>query len=109
MHIRVNYVTDVVHMRGRSRSARPLATPANGRSGPARTVQMPRCDATVSRPAIQWIQPGAVLVIDQDGDDQVSRGGETTSLVATMKGTIDGVTIIPGDLVAAALLRKRGW
>jgi regulator of RNase E activity RraA len=46
----------------------------------------------MSRPAIQSILPGEILVIDQDGDDQVSCWGEMTSLAAKMKGAA-GVVI----------------
>ena len=70
---------------------KPLFTPLQI-VGRARTVRMPRGDATMSRPAIQSIQPGDVLIIDQDGDDQVSCWGEMTSLAAKMKGCV-GVII----------------
>jgi len=81
---------------------KPLFTPI-GIVGRARTVRMPRGDATMSRPAIQSIQPGEILVIDQDGDDQVSCWGEMTSLAAKMKGAV-GV-IIDGSATDWAEIR----
>jgi len=70
---------------------KPLFTPIAA-VGRARTVKMPRGDGALSRPAIQSIQPGDVLVIDQDGDEQVSCWGEMTSLATKMRGAV-GVII----------------
>ena len=83
---------------------KPLFTPVSI-VGRARTVRMPRGDATMSRPAIQSIQPGEVLIIDQDGDDQVSCWGEMTSLAARMKGAV-GV-IIDGSATDWAEIRAQ--
>jgi regulator of RNase E activity RraA len=66
---------------------------------------MPRGDATMSRAAIQSVQPGDVLIIDQDGDDQVSCWGEMTSLAAKMKGCV-GV-IIDGSATDWAEIRQQ--
>ena len=83
---------------------KPLFTPLTI-VGRARTVRMPRGDATMSRPAIQSLQPGDVLIIDQDGDDQVSCWGEMTSLAAKMKGCV-GV-IIDGSATDWAEIRQQ--
>jgi 4-hydroxy-4-methyl-2-oxoglutarate aldolase len=83
---------------------KPLFTPVSI-VGRARTVRMPRGDATMSRPAIQSLQPGEILVIDQDGDDQVSCWGEMTSLAAKMKGAV-GV-IIDGSATDWAEIRAQ--
>jgi len=83
---------------------KPLFTPLSI-VGRARTVRMPRGDASMSRPAIQSIQPGEVLIIDQDGDDQVSCWGEMTSLAAKMKGAV-GV-IIDGSATDWAEIRAQ--
>jgi 4-hydroxy-4-methyl-2-oxoglutarate aldolase len=83
---------------------KPLFTPL-AIVGRARTVRMPRGDAAMSRPAIQSIQPGDVLIIDQDGDDQVSCWGEMTSLAAKMKGAV-GV-IIDGSATDWAEIRQQ--
>lgn len=81
---------------------KPLFTPISA-VGRARTVRMPRGDGALSRPAIQAIQPGDVLVIAQDGDDQVSCWGEMTSLAAKMRGAV-GV-IIDGSATDWAEIR----
>jgi 4-hydroxy-4-methyl-2-oxoglutarate aldolase len=83
---------------------KPLFTPILA-VGRARTVRMPRGDATMSRAAIQSIQPGDVLIIDQDGDEQVSCWGEMTSLAAKMKGCV-GV-IIEGSATDWAEIRQQ--
>ncbi|MGE3271474.1 MAG: RraA family protein [Chloroflexota bacterium] len=83
---------------------KPLFTPLSI-VGRARTVRLPRGDGAMVRPAIQSIQPGDVLVMDQDGDDQVTSWGEMTSLAAKMKGCV-GV-IIEGSVTDWAEIRAQ--
>lgn len=60
--------------------------------GRAVTVRMPAGDTSRTRPAIQAIQPGDVLVISQAADTHVASWGEMTSLAAKMRGAV-GVII----------------
>src|SRR3989304_10376794 len=53
--------------------------------GPARTLALPPGDTSLTRPAIDGLRPGDVLVIDQGGDQRAC-GGEMTSLAAQAKG-----------------------
>ena len=53
--------------------------------GPARTLALPPGDTSLTRPAIDGLRPGDVLVIDQGGDQRAC-WGEMTSLAAQAKG-----------------------
>ena len=70
---------------------RPIFTPSKivGRALP---VKMPRGDSSLTRPAINAVQPGDVLILVQDGSTQVACWGEMTSLAAKVRG-VAGVII----------------
>ena len=74
--------------------------------GRAVTARMPRGDSALTRPAIQALQPGNVLVIAQGGDIQVANWGEMTSLAAKMRGAV-GV-IIDGSVTDVVEIREQG-
>jgi len=73
--------------------------------GRAVTARMPRGDSALTRPAIQALQPGGVLVIAQGGDTQVANWGEMTSLAAKMRGAA-GV-IIDGSVTDVVEIRQQ--
>ena len=75
-------------------------------AGRAVTVRMPRGDSALTRPAIEALQPGNVLVIAQGGDTQVANWGEMTSLGAKMRGA-SGV-IIDGSVTDVVEIRQQG-
>ncbi len=73
--------------------------------GRAITVRMPRGDSALTRPAIQALQPGNILVIAQGGDTQVANWGEMTSLAAKMRRAA-GV-IIDGSVTDVVEIRQQ--
>ena len=54
--------------------------------GTALTLKLPAGDVSLTRPAIEQLRAGDVLVIDQGGETQVACWGEMTSLAAKVKG-----------------------
>ena len=74
--------------------------------GRAVTARMPRGDSALTRPAIQALQPGDVLVIAQGADTQVANWGEMTSLAAKIRGAV-GV-IIDGSVTDVVEIRQQG-
>jgi regulator of RNase E activity RraA len=84
---------------------RPIFGPVSV-AGRAVTVQMPRGDSALTRPAIRALQPGNVLVIAQGGDTQVANWGEMTSLGAKMRGAA-GV-ILDGSVTDVVEIRQQG-
>jgi regulator of RNase E activity RraA len=84
---------------------RPIFTPAKivGRALP---VQMPRGDTALTRPAIQAIRPGDVLILAQNGDTQAASWGEMTSLAAKVRGAA-GV-IIDGAVTDIVEIEQQG-
>src|SRR2546421_5088295 len=54
--------------------------------GTAVTLKLPGGDLSLTRAAIDQLQPGDVLVIDFGGQTQMACWGEMTSLAAKMKG-----------------------
>ncbi len=73
--------------------------------GRAVTARMPRGDSALTRPAIQALRPGDVLVVAQGGDTQVANWGEMTSLAAKMRGAV-GV-IIDGSVTDVVEIRQQ--
>lgn len=84
---------------------RPLFGPVSV-VGRAVTARMPRGDSALTRPAIQALRPGNVLVIAQAGDTQVANWGEMTSLGAKMRGA-SGV-IVDGSVTDVVEIRQQG-
>jgi 4-hydroxy-4-methyl-2-oxoglutarate aldolase len=56
--------------------------------GTAVTLKLPEGDIALTRPAIELLRPGDVLVIDQGGETRVACWGEMTSLAAKVKGCV---------------------
>ena len=56
--------------------------------GTAVTAKLAGHDLSMTRPAIDQLQPGDVLVIDFHGETQVACWGEMTSLAAKMRGCV---------------------
>lgn len=56
--------------------------------GTAVTCKLPDDDTALTRAAIDQLQPGDVLVIDQGAQTQVACWGEMTSLAAQVKGCV---------------------
>jgi len=56
--------------------------------GTAVTAKLPEGDLTLTRAAIEQLQPGDVLIVDWGGQSQAACWGEMTSLAAKMKGCV---------------------
>ena len=74
--------------------------------GTAVTLKLPAGDLSLTRPAIDQLQPGDVLVIDHGGETQVACWGEMTSLAAKVKGCV-GV-IIDGAVTDVVEIEEQG-
>ena len=78
--------------------------------GRAVTVKLTPGDVTYTRPAIEALSPGDVLVMDVGGERRVAAWGEMTSLAAQVKGAvgviIDGVCT---DLLEISEMRMPTW
>src|SRR5512143_2130140 len=84
---------------------RPIYGPVSI-AGRAVTARMARGDSALTRPAIQALQPGDVLVVAQGADTQVANWGEMTSLAAKKRGAV-GV-IIDGSVTDVVEIRQQG-
>lgn len=74
--------------------------------GPAFTLRMVPGDSTLTRPALERVAPGDVLVIDQGGDTRAACWGEMTSLRAKTAG-VTGV-IIDGAVTDVVEIEQQG-
>jgi regulator of RNase E activity RraA len=75
-------------------------------AGVAVTVKMARGDTSLTRPAIEALNPGDILVIDQGGDEQVACWGEMTSLAAKQRGAV--AVIIEGSVTDTVEIEDHG-
>lgn len=73
---------------GFPRGLQPLIPVAERFAGSAVTVKIPHLDSTAVQCALDEIQPGDVLVIDQSGDGQRSSFGGGLAAVAKNRGAV---------------------
>ena len=78
--------------------------------GRAVTAKLTPGDVTYTRPAVEALGPGDILVMDLGGERRVAAWGEMTSLAAQVKGAvgviIDGVCT---DLLEISEMRMPTW
>lgn len=76
-------------------------------AGPAVTIRIPPNDVLLTCKALEYIQPGDIVVIDASEEDRYACWGEVTTRIALEKGAV--AAIINGAITDSIALRDLGF
>lgn len=85
---------------------RPIS-PVKPFCGPVVTVRIPPTDSLMVYQALEYAQPGDVIVVDLQGDERHACWGEITSIVAKSRGVL--AAIIDGPATDSAEIASLGF
>lgn len=98
----LGHMTDLGFIRGLEPITRPMRM-----VGPAVTVRIPHLDSTAVHCALDLVEPGDVIVIDQSGDEMHACWGGVASYAASKRGVggvvVDGGVTDYSDVIALGL------